>query len=262
MREERSAPPSGQDPADGDTTHFGSREVPLSAKRGLVRGVFESVAGRYDLMNDLMSGGVHRLWKAALVDWVRPRPGQRILDVAGGTGDVALRLLDRSHGEADVTVLDLTPGMLRRGRDRAVDRGYLRDLHWVCGDAQALPFPERAMDAYTIAFGLRNVTDIDQALAEAYRVLRPGGRVFCLEFSRVSVPILAQLYDLYSYRVLPALGQTVARDRESYQYLVDSIRRFPPQDDLATRFRAAGFEQVRYRSYTGGIAAIHTGWRL
>jgi demethylmenaquinone methyltransferase/2-methoxy-6-polyprenyl-1,4-benzoquinol methylase len=263
MSDERTATRSDS-PASpaGRFTHFGNREVPLSAKSGLVRGVFESVAGRYDLMNDLMSGGVHRLWKAALVDWVAPRPGQHILDVAGGTGDIAFRLLERARGKAEVTVLDLTPEMLAVGRDRAVDHGHLRGLRWVCGDAQMLPLPARSMDAYTIAFGLRNVTDIDLALAEAYRVLRPGGRVFCLEFSRVMVPMLAELYDLYSYRVVPTLGQLVARDRDSYQYLVDSIRRFPSQDELAERFRAAGFGQVRYRNYTGGIAAIHAGWRL
>jgi len=259
----------GRPPAEPATTHFGDREVPAEEKAGLVRGVFQSVAGRYDLMNDLMSGGVHRLWKATLLDWLNLRPGQRLVDVAGGTGDIAFGVLDRLGPErcGPIVVCDLTPDMLRVGRDRALDRGLLAPrlpggLHWVCGDAQALPLADRSMDAYTIAFGLRNVTRIEAALAEARRVLRPGGRFLCLEFSQVVLPLLSQLYDLYSFRVLPALGQLVAGDREAYRYLVESIRRFPPQDELAARMTEAGLGQVRYRNLSGGIAALHSGWRL
>jgi len=253
----------------GRTTHFGYQEVPEAEKAPRVRGVFESVAGRYDLMNDLMSGGIHRLWKAAMIDWLDPRPGQRLLDVAGGTGDVALRVLDRVGAEraGPIVVCDLTPGMLRIGADRAFDRGVFGracpgGLHWVCADAQALPVPDRSMDACTIAFGLRNVTDIAAALAEARRVLKPGGRFLCLEFSRVVLPLVADLYELYSFKVLPALGAAVTGDRAAYQYLAESIRRFPAQDDLAALLGAAGFEQVRYRNLSGGIAALHSGWRL
>jgi len=243
-------------------THFGYREVAEEEKGSLVRGVFRSVAGRYDLMNDLMSGGVHRLWKDSFVGRIAPRPGERILDVAGGTGDIAFRLLDRSGGTVDVDVLDLTEEMLVVGRDRAIDRGLVEGLQWVCGDAQSLPLPDRCMDAYTIAFGLRNVTRIDQALAEARRVLKPGGRFFCLEFSRVVLPLLDRAYDLYSFQVLPRLGQVIARDRDSYQYLVESIRRFPDQQSLAARMEAAGLGRSRWHNLSGGIAAIHWGWRL
>ncbi len=197
-----------------------------------------------------------------MVDWLRPRAGMNVLDVAGGTGDIAFRIIDRSQGMASVTVLDLTPDMLEVGRDRAIDRGYLKHLTWVAGDAQALPLPDRSVEAYTIAFGLRNVTDIDRALSEAHRVLKPGGRFLCLEFSHVVLPVLSDLYDTYSFRVLPLIGQMVARDRDSYQYLVESIRRFPDQDQLVARIVAAGLGQVRYRNLTGGIAALHSAWRL
>ena len=236
-----------------------------------MRGVFQSVAGRYDLMNDLMSGGIHRLWKSSLVDWLNPRPGLALLDLAGGTGDIALRVLKRVEQRAvssgnrpasRIMVCDLTPDMLCRGRDKAVDRGRPGGIDWVCGNAESLPFASGTFDAVTIAFGLRNVTRIDRALAEAQRVLRPGGHFLCLEFSRVVLPVLARLYDLYSFRVLPAMGAAVAGDADAYRYLVESIRRFPPQDELAGLMRAAGFEQVKYRNLTGGIAALHSGWRL
>src|SRR5690606_35098084 len=220
--------------------------------------------------------------KTTMVDWLAPRPGQHFLDVAGGTGDIAFRILDRIGGPeaaaaqgGRITVCDLTPAMLRVGRDRAIDRGLLAGIGgaesgadggwrigWVAGDAENLPLPDRSCDAYTIAFGLRNVTRIDRALAEARRVLRPGGRFLCLEFSRVAVPVLSDLYDLYSFRVLPLLGQVVAGDRESYQYLVESIRRFPPQAELAERIAAAGLGQVKFRNLSGGIAALHSAWRL
>ncbi len=249
--------------------HFGFQELPETEKSARVRGVFESVASRYDLMNDLMSGGVHRLWKAAMIDWLNPRPGTSLVDVAGGTGDIALRVLARAEPEraGPVVVCDLTPEMLAVGRGRAVDRGWLAKrcpsgLHWVCADAENLPLADRCMDAYTIAFGLRNVTRPERALEEARRVLKPGGRFLCLEFSRVVAPLLSELYDLYSFSVLPALGALVTGDRAAYQYLAESIRRFPAQDDLAAMMTAAGLDQVRYRNLSGGIAALHSGWRI
>lgn len=269
-----------------DTTHFGFQTVRTEEKQSLVRGVFDSVAERYDLMNDLMSGGVHRVWKAALIDWMAPRPGQHLLDVAGGTGDIALRFLDRTARIASVrraemrdrgeevdepppgtpqghaTLCDINLEMLKVGRDRAVDKGRLAGLSWACGNAESLPFPDRTFDIYTIAFGLRNVTHIDRALAEARRVLKPGGRFFCLEFSRVVVPGLDRAYDIYSFQVLPRLGQVVARNREAYQYLAESIRRFPPQDRLVDMMADAGLRRNSYRNLSGGIACIHSGWRI
>ena len=255
-----------------DSTDFGFRTVPVEEKKTLVRGVFDSVAQRYDLMNDLMSGGIHRLWKAALMDWLNPRPGHHLLDVAGGTGDIAFRFLDRTRPRqassdkppvpARVTVCDINWNMLGVGRDRAIDRGILGGIDWVCGNAEALPVPSGSVDAYTIAFGLRNVTHIDQALAEARRVLKPGGRFLCLEFTPEITPLLQPLYDLYSFQLVPLLGQIVTGDRDAYAYLVESIRRFPPQDELMERMRAVGFDQVKYRNLTGGIAAMHSGWRL
>ena len=241
-------------------THFGYRDVSEREKPGLVRGVFSSVATRYDVMNDVMSGGVHRLWKAAMIDWLAPRPGWSVLDVAGGTGDIAFRLLDRA--DSHVTVLDLTEDMLRAGMERAGSRALADRLSWVNGDAMALPFPDATFDAYTIAFGIRNVTRIGDALAEAYRVLKPGGRFLCLEFSQVTVAGMDRLYDAYSFAVIPRMGQMIANDRESYQYLVESIRRFPDQETFADMIREAGFGQVRHRNMTGGVAALHSGWKL
>jgi demethylmenaquinone methyltransferase/2-methoxy-6-polyprenyl-1,4-benzoquinol methylase len=242
-------------------TWFGFRRVDAAEKTHLVREVFSSVAGRYDLMNDLMSGGIHRLWKSAMLDWLNPRPGQRFLDVGGGTGDIAFRIHERAP-DAAITVCDLTPEMLAVGRDRAIDRGILSGIEWVSGNAEALPVGEMLFDAYTIAFCLRNVGDQQKALNEAYRSLRPGGRFLCLEFSHVAVPALARLYDLYSFKVLPWLGQQVAHDRDSYQYLVESIRRFPTQDQLAGMIAEAGFRNVSYRNLSAGIAALHSGWRI
>ncbi|MBI3453652.1 MAG: class I SAM-dependent methyltransferase [Rhodospirillales bacterium] len=251
------------------TADFGFREVPAAEKAGRVRAVFDSVAPSYDLMNDLMSAGVHRLWKAAFVDDVFPRPGETILDVAGGTGDIAFRLRDAAAGPAgdpargaQIAVCDINPAMLGVGRDRALDRGILDGIAWMAGDAERLPVASASIDAYTIAFGLRNVTDIDAALAEARRVLKPGGRFFCLEFSHVAVPVVRRLYDHYSFAVLPALGELVAGDRAAYQYLAESIRRFPPQAGLVRRMAAAGLDRARYRNLSGGIAAIHAAWRL
>ena len=257
--------PSASEPAA--QASFGFKDVPAAEKAGMVRQVFESVAPRYDLMNDLMSGGVHRLWKNTLVDVVNPRPGERFLDVAGGTGDIAFRLLDRQAGSkdgepADVTVCDINPAMLAVGRDRAVDRGLLQGLTWTTGDAEALPFPDRRFDGYTIAFGLRNVTDIDKALAEAHRVLKPGGRFYCLEFSKMTSAPLGRVYDAYSERALPFFGRLVARDAESYRYLHESIRRFPPQRELARRLGRAGFANVAWRDMTLGVVALHSAWRI
>ncbi len=245
----------------GASTHFGFRSVAEDEKAGLVRGVFASVAARYDLMNDLMSAGVHRLWKDAMIDWLAPRPGQRLIDVAGGTGDIAFRFLARAPG-ASAVVCDLTEPMLVRGRARAEAERLGEALGWVVGDAMALPFPDASFDVYTIAFGIRNVTRPERALAEAFRVLRPGGRLMVLEFSRVPVPALAWAYDRYSFNVIPALGQAVTGDRASYQYLVESIRRFPDQESFAAMIRAAGFGLVNYRNLTLGVAALHSGWKL
>lgn len=242
---------------------FGFAEVEPEAKADRVREVFRRVASRYDLMNDLMSGGVHRLWKEALLDWLAPRRGTRLLDVAGGTGDVAARFLARVGGEGRATLVDVNEAMLGVGRDRAADAGWLAEIDWVAGDAMRLPFPDRSFDAVTIAFGIRNVTRIDRALAEARRVLRPGGgRFLCLEFSRVVLPGLGALYDRYSFAVVPRLGRWVADDEASYRYLVESIRRFPDQPAFAALMADAGFDQVRWRNLSGGIAAIHSGWRL
>ncbi|MBC6416489.1 MAG: bifunctional demethylmenaquinone methyltransferase/2-methoxy-6-polyprenyl-1,4-benzoquinol methylase UbiE [Rhodospirillales bacterium] len=253
--------PGRPDLDETGTTHFGFDEVPLTEKGARVRALFRRVAARYDLMNDLMSGGVHRLWKDRMVARLNPRDGERILDVAGGTGDIAFRMARRAPG-AEVVVLDLTPEMLAIGRDRALDRGLLAGVSWVGGDAQALPLPDRSLDAYTVAFGLRNVTAPERALAEAHRVLKPGGRFLCLEFSQVVLPLLNRLYDVYSFRVLPVLGRVVARDREGYRYLVESIRRFPPQAELAGMMQHAGFRRVAWQNLTGGIAALHYGRRL
>ena len=245
-----------------DRASFGYRDVPAGEKAGLVRRVFESVAPRYDLMNDLMSGGVHRLWKNTLIDVVNPRPGERFLDVAGGTGDIAFRLVRRQGERADVTVCDINQAMLAVGRDRTIDRGIVTGLDWVTGDAESLPFEDRAFDGYTIAFGLRNVTDIDKALAEAHRVLKPGGRFCCLEFSKVTSAPVGRAYDAYSSRALPFFGRVVAGDAEAYRYLHESIRRFPAQRELARRMREAGFANVAWRDMTLGVVALHSGWRV
>ena len=246
------------------TASFGYRDVPEAEKEGLVREVFSSVARRYDLMNDLMSGGVHRLWKNAFVDWFEPRPGRTYLDVAGGTGDIAFRLAERSRargGQAAIAVCDINADMLREGIRRAGAKS-MDGIEWVCGDAEKLPFADASVDGYTIAFGIRNVTHIDRALGEARRVLKPGGRFLCLEFSRVEAPGLDALYDAYSLRVLPGLGRIVAGDAEAYRYLAESIRRFPPQNAFARMIAQAGLGQVKVRNLTGGIAAMHSAWKI
>ncbi len=245
---------------NSETTHFGYTSVGVDEKAGLVKGVFDSVAPRYDLMNDLMSMGVHRLWKRALIDALNPQPHMALLDVGGGTGDIAFRFLKR--GGSEVTVCDINDEMLDVGRDRAVDRGVLEGISWINGDAENLPVPDASFDAFTIAFCIRNVTHIERALSEARRVLKPGGRFLCLEFSHVVLPVVERLYNAYSFGVLPRLGQLVAGDAESYRYLAESIRRFPDQQTFADMITEAGLEQVGYRNLSGGIAALHTAWRI
>ncbi|MDO5704770.1 MAG: bifunctional demethylmenaquinone methyltransferase/2-methoxy-6-polyprenyl-1,4-benzoquinol methylase UbiE [Paracoccus sp. (in: a-proteobacteria)] len=245
----------------GKTTHFGFQTVDEDAKAGMVHGVFSRVASKYDVMNDLMSVGIHRVWKTAMMDWLTPRNGQRLLDVAGGTGDIAFRFLERAPG-ARVTVCDLTESMLAEGRNRAETARVGSCLDWVAGDAMALPFADNSFDRYTISFGIRNVTRIPDALAEAYRVLKPGGRLMVLEFSQIPVPALQWAYDRYSFNVIPAMGQVVAGDRDSYQYLVESIRRFPDQNTFADMISDAGFGRVQFRNLSMGIAALHSGWKL
>jgi demethylmenaquinone methyltransferase / 2-methoxy-6-polyprenyl-1,4-benzoquinol methylase len=251
-------------PPDRDT-HFGYRSVPLDDKQALVDGVFTSVAGRYDLMNDLMSGGLHRAWKAALVTALNPPRDARafaVLDVAGGTGDIAFRIASGSGPHTRVTVCDINADMLDVGRKRAAERGLDAAVTFVEGNAEALTFADKSFDAYTIAFGIRNVPRIEAALAQAFRVLRPGGHFLCLEFSQVDVPVLDRLYDLYSFNVIPALGRAVAGDAESYQYLAESIRRFPQPTAFADMIGAAGFRRVKFTRMSGGIVALYSGWRL
>lgn len=242
------------------TTHFGFQDVLDSEKASMVKGVFDSVASNYDLMNDMMSLGVHRLWKNTMIEGLRPRPDMRLLDVGGGTGDIAFRFLEK--GGRDVTVCDINEEMLTQGRNRAIDRGLLKGLTWITGDAENLPIEDSSVDAYTTAFCIRNVTHIDHALAEARRVLRPGGRFMCLEFSRVALPLLEKPYDIYSFKVLPWLGDHIAKDREAYQYLAESIRQFPDQARFSQMISDAGLSRVSYRNLSGGIAAIHSAWRV
>jgi demethylmenaquinone methyltransferase / 2-methoxy-6-polyprenyl-1,4-benzoquinol methylase len=244
---------------------FGFRKVPLADKQGLVDDVFRRVARRYDLMNDVMSGGLHRAWKQALVTAVDPPRNAkpfRVLDVAGGTGDIAFRILDAGGPGTRVDVLDPGPEMLQVGRERAERHGVTELVRFVEGSAERLPFPDCSFDAVSIAFGMRNVPRIEQALGEAFRVLRPLGRFVCLEFSGVDVPGLDRLYDLYSFAVIPTLGRVVVGDAEPYRYLVESIRRFPTPEAFAARLRSAGFRRASYRRMSGGIVALHSGWRL
>ena len=243
------------------TTHFGFEDIPEAQKAGRVHGVFTNVASKYDIMNDVMSVGIHRVWKDAMMDWLAPRPGQRLLDVAGGTGDIAFRFLKRA-GDADAVVLDMTESMLIEGRKRAEAEAMSSSLDWLVGDAMALPFEDNSFDVYTISFGIRNVTRIPDALSEAYRVLKPGGRLMVLEFSQLPNDMMQKAYDLYSFNVIPRMGQVIAGDSDSYQYLVESIRKFPDQETFAGMIRDAGFQNVSYRNMTFGVAALHAGWKI
>lgn len=245
---------------------FGFRDVDPREKPGLVRGVFDRVASRYDLMNDVMSAGVHRLWKDAAAARLNPQPGETIIDCAGGTGDMARRFADlarrardrRGGRDARILVIDYNAEMIAAGRDRGLEP----EINWAVGDAQRLPLPDACADAYVISFGIRNVTDIPAALREARRVLKPGGRFLCLEFSRPPAPALARLYDAYSFRIIPLMGEKIAGDRDSYQYLVESIRRFPDQRTFQSMIEAAGFGRAGYTNFTGGVAALHHGWAV
>jgi demethylmenaquinone methyltransferase/2-methoxy-6-polyprenyl-1,4-benzoquinol methylase len=245
------------------STHFGYSEVGLSQKQGLVDEVFHKVARRYDIMNDLMSGGMHRLWKDAFAAKVnaRRRAGFRHLDVAGGTGDIAFRIARKAHGDAKIVVLDINGDMLEVGRARARERGLDGQIDFVQANAESLPLPDAYFDAYTIAFGIRNVPRIQIALEEAYRVLAPGGRFLCLEFSQVAVPGLDKIYEAYSFNVIPTIGKLVAGDGEPYRYLVESIQRFPRADEFEGMIRKAGFRRTGYERLTGGVVAIHSGWK-
>ena len=243
------------------TTHFGFEDIPEGEKAGRVRGVFGSVASKYDVMNDAMSFGIHRIWKDAMMDWLAPRPGQRLLDVAGGTGDIAFRFLKRA-GSGHATVLDLTEPMLIEGRKRAEAEQMAGSLDWVVGDAMALPFEDNTFDVYTISFGIRNVTRPQEALNEAYRVLKPGGRLMVLEFSQIPNDLMQKVYDLYSFNIIPPMGKMIAGDRDSYQYLVESIRKFPDQETFLDMVKQAGFDQAKYRNLSMGIACLHSGWKI
>jgi demethylmenaquinone methyltransferase / 2-methoxy-6-polyprenyl-1,4-benzoquinol methylase len=244
-----------------DSTHFGYETVPLRDKARRVRSVFDAVAGRYDLMNDLMSGGLHRLWKRFAIEQAAARPGQSILDLAGGTGDLSRSFARRVGDRGHVVLADINASMLEHGRRRLIDAGIAGNLSVVQVDAEALPFGEAAFDCVTMAFGLRNVTDKDKALQSIFRVLRPGGKALILEFSK-PVDALKPAYDFYSFNVLPALGRYVARDEASYRYLAESIRMHPDQDTLRQMMQDAGFERCRYHNLAGGIVALHLGWRI
>ncbi|OJU51595.1 MAG: bifunctional demethylmenaquinone methyltransferase/2-methoxy-6-polyprenyl-1,4-benzoquinol methylase [Mesorhizobium sp. 61-13] len=248
----------------GMETSYGFRQVGTGDKQPLVNEVFHKVANRYDLMNDLMSAGMHRLWKDAMVAWLNPskRPGWKVLDVAGGTGDIAFRIIEASQRNAHATVLDINGSMLDVGRDRAAKNGLAANADFVEANAEELPFADATFDAYTIAFGIRNVPRIDKALSEAYRVLKPGGRFLCLEFSDVDMPLLDRVYEAWSFNAIPRIGKMVTGDGEPYSYLVESIRKFPDQKNFAEMIAKAGFDRVTFRNYSGGIAALHSGWKL
>ncbi len=256
--------------SNGDN-HFGFQSVKTEDKAKMVRDVFDNVASKYDIMNDAMSLGVHRLWKDSLIDTLKPFPGMSHIDVAGGTGDIAFRVLDAVRKKTDdpeklaktnIAITDINEQMLNVGRNRAIDRGDMNQFKFFVGDAETLPVEANTYDSYTIAFGIRNVSRIDVALRDAYRILKPGGRFLCLEFSEVILPYLAELYDKYSFQLIPKLGEIITQDRDSYQYLVESIRRFPKQEAFTTMIKDAGFEKVSYRNMSGGIVALHSGWKI
>ena len=250
------------EPNKNKTTHFGFKEVPESDKAGMVFDVFDSVASKYDLMNDLMSFGVHRFWKHFTVQQARIRKGQQILDVAGGTGDMTVRFARALGGNGSVTLSDINPAMLSEGRNRLLDQGIVNNIEYVLADAEALPFADNYFDRVCIAFGLRNITHIDRALASMYRVLKPGACVLVLEFSKPTIPGLDKLYDAYSFNILPKLGKVIANDEVSYQYLVESIRKHPDQETLKSMMSDAGFERVHYFNLSGGIVALHKGYKI
>lgn len=248
----------------GMATSYGFKDVNEGEKQGLVNEVFHKVAKRYDIMNDVMSAGLHRAWKDGMVAALNPRKeaGYKVLDVAGGTGDIAFRIIEASDRKAHATVLDINGSMLGVGEERAAKKGISENLTFVEANAESLPFEANTFDAYTIAFGIRNVPRIDVALSEAYRVLKRGGRLLVLEFSEVDLPLLDRVYDAWSFNAIPQFGKMITGDAEPYQYLVESIRKFPNQEDFATMIRQAGFSRVTYTNYTGGIAALHSGWKL
>jgi len=245
--------------------NFGFREVNDAEKEGLVRNVFNSVNNNYDVMNDLMSFGIHRMWKDVMVEWLAPRPAWKIIDVAGGTGDIALKIKrhlgDRYNSNGIITVCDINESMVNSGRNKAIDIGVLNEIKWTVGNAENLPFADMEFDAYTIAFGLRNVTNLSLALQEANRVLKPGGRFMCLEFSKLSSPTLGKFYDFYSFSMLPNLGKIITGDKDAYSYLVESIKLFPDQNKVCNLMELNGFKNIKYRNLSNGIVAIHSGWK-
>ena len=242
--------------------NFGFKKVSKEEKPKLVNKVFDSVAFRYDLMNDLMSAGLHRLWKDNFIDWLAPRKNTHLLDVAGGTGDIAFRFINRTKNQAAVTVIDRNENMLKEGKRRSYAGKLETDIEWVCGDAMKLPFKNEVFDYYTISFGIRNVLDLKKCLSEAFRVLKPGGRIMILEFSKVENQTLSKIYDAFSFNVVPRLGKLIANDAESYQYLIESIRKFPSQEKLTNLVTEVGFRQVKYRNLTQGVVAMHSGWKI
>jgi len=243
-------------------TDFGFSRVKSKDKSNLVKKIFENVSGRYDLMNDFMSLGIHRVWKKSMLDWLAPRRGQSLIDVAGGTGDIAFNFIKRAKTGANATILDLTESMMIEGKKKTIDLPEESQINWVCGDAMRMPFSDRTFDVYTISFGIRNVTNISKTLSEAYRVLKPGGRLMILEFSSVNNDLISWIYDKYSFNIIPKLGEFVSNDRESYQYLVESIRKFPNQEKFSEMIINEGFRKVKYRDLTFGIAALHSAWKF
>ena len=245
-----------------EKTKFGYKEIDKKDKPSKVNQVFTSVSNRYDLMNDFMSLGIHRVWKESMLDWLAPRRGQSLIDVAGGTGDIAFNFIKRAKTGANATILDLTESMMIEGKKKIIDLPEESQINWVCGDAMRMPFSNSTFDVYTISFGIRNVTDISKTLSEAYRVLKPGGRLMILEFSSVNNDLISWIYDKYSFNIIPKLGDFVSNDRESYQYLVESIRKFPNQEKFSEMIINEGFRKVKYRDLTFGIAALHSAWKF
>jgi len=243
-------------------THFGNRVIPEDEKEPLVKGVFDSVADKYDLMNDLMSLGTHRVWKRILASETGLKPGQKAIDVAGGTADIALLMAEKTGAEGKVVVYDINAEMLKAGRAKCIDRGFLKNIRYVQGNAEEISFEDNTFHCATVGFGIRNVTHLDRAFAEMARVVKPGGKVICLEFSRVNNALLSKLYDLYSFNVIPEIGELVTGNRSAYAYLAESIRKFPPQEELKKIMEGAGLYKVRYTNIFGGVAAMHVGFKV